>query len=64
MENGGLGTPALSKYLDKNAVTMDLQSGKQDSSQPGWFSSQVMVILSQCGHSNINTLSKVPALLP
>lgn len=31
-------------------------------SHPGWFSSQI--IFSQCGHSNINTLSKVPALLP
>lgn len=58
----GLGTPALSRYLDANAVTTDLQAGKQDNSHPGWFFSQV--ILSQCGHSNINTLSKVPALLP
>lgn len=58
----GLGIPALSRYQEANALTTDLQAGKQDNSHPGWFSSQV--ILSQCGHSNINTLSKVPALLP
>lgn len=62
MQDGGLGTPALSRSLDTNAMAVDLQPGKQDNSQPGWFSSQV--ILSQRAPSNINTLSKVPALLP
>lgn len=38
-------------------MTMDLLSGKQDNSHPGWFSSQV--ILFQCGHSSINILSEV-----